>query len=76
MSEQLVTASVIGYRVIRPDGTVLWSYLVPSYMDSFTWLADAGDTLVTPDYGVMIGPPWLIQRREYGPEWVTVAEHN
>ena len=34
--QEIVTASVIQYRVIRPDGTVLWHHAVASYMDTFS----------------------------------------
>jgi hypothetical protein len=32
--QEIVTASVVQYRVIRPGGTVLDQHLVASYMDA------------------------------------------
>jgi len=77
VDQDIVTASVVEYRVIRPDGTVLWQLAAASYMD-FTGpplsLDPGMDRLPLGRAGDWIGPPWQIQRREFGPEWVTIAE--
>lgn len=68
-----VTASVVQYQVIRPDGTVLWRYVMASPMD-YDWWPPPEHPGIQVGPEAWIDPPYLIQRREFGPEWVTIAE--
>ncbi len=60
MTEMATTVEAIHYRLIRPDGTVLSRWLVPSYMG----LSFAGSPA---------DPPWQLQAWD-GQEWVPLAE--
>lgn len=64
----------IDYRVIRPDGALIWMHSVSSAMDAGgPCPAVDGELYLATNMGVpeLIVRPWIVQRRD-GDEWTTI----
>jgi hypothetical protein len=62
------------YRLVRPDGTLLWNLVVPNYMAPPTPPVSPGTAERPGDY---VRPPWRYEAREQGAsEWTLLAEKN
>ena len=64
------------FRVIRPDGTVLYQLMAASDIYGLWPPPPEIDDFPVPDWlTVSIPPPWLLQRRGPGePGWMTTGE--
>jgi hypothetical protein len=61
--------SVIEYRLVRPDGTLLWTCAATNYVG-----APAPPTsLRTAAGGDWVDPPWRFEAREEAGEWTLLA---
>lgn len=62
--------TLVEYRLIRPDGNLLWACSGPSYLDVAPPVSTA--TAQHPEQFVL--PPWRYEKREQGGEWALLAE--
>lgn len=66
-------ATVTEYRLIRPDGTLLWTCTAPSYMIPVPPVSPR-QARYPEDYAL---PPWRYEAREAGArEWTLIGERD